>query len=253
MTLRAPLFVVALALALAHVPGVGSGALASEYVVFAYLVDPEKLATLIGSGDGKLERRMLGNQAFADDHRLETRFTPFDRWRIATRQLIAGEPRDNDAIEGFVVMLAAETVGRKADPPLAGAPFLQLNDSGPVLRATGEPVLAEFFERLDLGNAVNPDENMPDALKGKLETSDYPMRMSAFSPADAARYGAALRRWKEPDLYADDAPELDLPDTIDEEDADEVLSALADYREELQVWFDTAAKGETLFLFAEGG
>ena len=252
--LRAGLLVLTLAVAGAALPDVAGGeALASEYIVFAYFVDPKKLAALVGSKDAALEKRMLDNQAFADDLRLETRFTPSDRWRIATRQLIAGEPRENDAIEGFVVMLAAETVGCKAQPPQAGPPFSNVHGGAPILRAAGEPVLAEFFERLHLGNAVDPDANLPAALAGKLEESNYPMRMSAVSPEDAARYGAALRAWKEPDIFADDPAEYDLPDGIDQEDADDFLSDLADYREELQAWFDTAAKGETLFLFAEGG
>lgn len=252
--MRAKLFVVAIAGALTFLPLPGGEmVLASESIVFAYLIDPRKLADLIGSQDPELERRMLARTDIVEDLGLERRFSPPEKWREAVSQLIAGERRDNDAMEGFVIMIAAATVGEPAKPPVAGAPFLRTEDARPTLRAVGQPVLAEFFERLDRGNDTSVADGLLPELAGKLEHSDYPVRVSVHSPADAARYGRALREWQAPDVETFETDDLDLPDDVDEEDAGEFLFDLDDYRAELQAWFDAAAKGRTLILFLEDG
>ena len=218
----------------------------TEFNATAYRADPAAVARVVGCDDRTFADRLLGSPLIAANG-LDRRFSG-DTFERAVRNLVAGNERTNDAAEGFVVMLVASEVGRPAEPPWLGAPFLDLYQGK---HGVGDGPLFELLDRIDRGTIAD-GPGLPDKLRGKLIHSDYPVRVSVIAPADAARFAAALETW---DGDADEAAVEAATSTdeyVDVEVAVENAEDLADYRDDLLRWLrETRTDADTLFVFYE--
>ena len=226
-------------------------ACATEYSLTAYLADPDDVARVVGCSDPAFAERLIASPLPARLG-LDDRFTPPETWRDAVRALVDGRPRDNDAVEGFVIMLAVDAVGTPMEPPAIGVPFTDLYATAITLHAAGQTQLADFIAKIDEGNIAFEMKGLPPPLRGKLEHSDYPMRVSVFAPDDAPAFADVLDAW---DGIPDDAMDRVMAHEAEYWDADsglEMAESLGYDKDALVGWLRAAAAdGRSLFLFYE--
>lgn len=224
---------------------------ATEYDLTAYLADAGKVARVVGCADPAFAERLVASP-LAARLGLDDRFSPPEAWRDAVRALVDGRSRDNDAAEGFAIMLVLDAIGTPMEPPAVGAPFTDLHSSAITLRASGQAELARFISRIDEGNVAFEMKGLPVPLRGKLEHSDYPVRVSVFSPGDAAAFADVLERW---DGVPDDAVDRVMAHEAEYWDAEsglEMVESLTYDKDALVGWLRAAAAdGRSLFLFYE--
>ena len=222
-------------------------ACATEFNIYAYRADPSAVARFPGCGDPAFARELLASP-IVEEHALDRRFSD-GYLEQALADFVAGRKPRNDAAEGFTLMMIAERVGRRDDQFYVGAPFVGLNEAKVAFRASGLDVLAELAARIDEGNIAD-GPGLPDALRGKLVHSDYPIRVSVIGPEDAARFAAALRAWDGAIDYDATLAAAEDEDYVDGDSATEMAEEMIDYVETLADWMErTVEREDTLFLF----
>lgn len=226
-------------------------ACATEYDLSAYLADPDDLARIIGCADAAFADRLVA-ASLASEMRLDQRFRPAETWKDAVRAFVDGRPRGNDAAEGFAIRLAVDAVGEPADPPFIGAPFTELESAAIAVRVAGAAELATYLARIDEGNIAADMTGLPPPLRGKLEPSNYPLRVSVFAPDDARRFATLLDAWEGIPDDAIDRLAAHEAEYWDPDGGMEMAVSLLYDKDTLVGWLEAAAEsGKTLFLFYE--
>ena len=203
-----------LALCWAFAPTLAS---ATEYCLGAYFAAPDRIAAAIGSNDPALKTRLLGMSDYVKANGLERRFTPPDQWKQAVEALVAGQPRANDFINGFVLEMLLTDRAERIEPRHLTQPYADLDNAVLYFRARGDAQLADYLHRISYGNTDQGDAGLPNVLSGKLGWTEYPARVSVFAVEDVKKLRDLLTEI--PEAYAE------LEAYVGEEDTDAAKAA----------------------------